>query len=193
MPDIPSPLTSGKIVGNFNILSADSDDAGSEPDLLPVQGTATVALHVSPVQVLGDTYTTISVNTPINCTIVDGVLTGPDGEPGVIVIASDSPGISPSPIQWDVRVNIVGANPQPAPITVTVPTGETVDLATIVPNSYVGSVVTVVSHEDAVAAQEAAQQAQEALNEIISRGYINAVFNPDDISDLPDGTFIIRT
>lgn len=163
MADIPSPLTWGTIVGNFGALNADSSDAGLVPDLDPVGGQVTITPRVPLVKILDPAVPMIAVNKTISCTIVNGVLIGPDGSPGVRVVATDSPGIEPYPLQWDVRITITGATSQPPPMTINVPGGQTVNLAVVIPTAPSPPIVTVVSEQtklDAIAARNAAQLAE---------------------------------
>lgn len=157
MADIPSPMTWGTIRGNFGAMNADGPDAGLAPDLEPVQGTVTLTPRLPLVKIYS--IPMIAVAKTIQCRIIDGRLIGPDNNPDVRVVASDSPGIEPSPLQWDVRINILGATQQPAPMTINVPSGGVVDLALVVPSPPAVPVVTVVTEETKVQAMSARDQA----------------------------------
>lgn len=157
MADIPSEMTWGRIRGNFGALNADSADAGLVPDLDPVQGTVTLTPRLALVKILS--IPMIAVAKTVVCRIVDGKMIGPDGTNEVRVVASDSPGIEPYPLQWDVRINIVGATQQPAPMIIDVPSGGVVDLALIVPSPPAIPVVEVVTEETKLEAQAARDQA----------------------------------
>jgi len=161
--DIPSPLTWGTIVGNFGALNADTNDPGQVPDLDLVGGQVTITPRLPLVKILDTAVPMIAINKTIQCTIVNGVLIGPDGQPGVRVVASDSPGIEPFPLQWEVRITINGATTQPAPMVINVPGGQIVNLAVVIPVSPAPPTVTVVSEQskmDAIAARNAAQLAE---------------------------------
>lgn len=161
MADIPSPLTWGTVTGNFGALNADSTDPGDVPDLDPVTGTVTLVPRIQLLKVYAATPL-IAVAKTVTCTIQNGVLYGPDNNPGVQVVATDSPGIEPYPLQWEVRIAIEGAAVQPAPMVIDVPGGQTVNLVSIVPSNPSPPYVTVVSEQtklDAVAASLSAQSA----------------------------------
>lgn len=160
MADIPSPLTWGTVRGNFGALNADSSDAGLVPDLDVVQGTVTLTPRLSLVKILNPSNPMIAIAKTVQCVIKDGVLIGPDGQPNVRVVASDSPGFEPSPLQWDVRIQINGAAMQPPPMIIDVPAGKVVDLALIVPSPPAVPVVTVVTEETKIEAMIAAAEAQ---------------------------------
>lgn len=155
-------MTWGTVTGNFGALNADSNDAGQAPDLEPVSGTVTLTPRLPLVKILDLTTPIIAINKTVTCQIINGVLVGPDGTPGVRVVATDSPGIEPFPLQWDVRININGASVQPAPMTVDIPGGTTVNLAIIVPASPAVPVVTVVSEQTKIDAMAARNEAQAA-------------------------------
>lgn len=160
MADIPSPMTWGTVRGNFGALNADSSDAGLAPDLDVVQGTVTLTPRVPLVKILNPLNPMIAIAKTVNCSIINGVLIGPDGSPDVRVVASDSPGFEPAPLQWDVRIQITGASVQPAPMIIDVPGGKVVDLALVVPSPPAIPVVTVVTEETKIAAMVAASEAQ---------------------------------
>lgn len=160
-------MTWGTITGNFGALNADSNDPGQAPDLEPVSGSVTITPRLPLVKILDLTTPLIAINKTIVCQILNGVLVGPDGNPGVRVVATNSPGIEPFPLQWDVRIMITGATTQPSPMTIDVPGGGTVNLATIVPSPPAVPVVTVVSEQtkiDAMAARNEAQAAATSAN-----------------------------
>lgn len=171
MADIPSPLTWGTVRGNFGALNADSSDTGLIPDLDPVQGTVTLTPRLPLIKILNPLNPMIAIAKTVVCTITNGVLVGPDGSPDVRVVATDSPGFEPSPLQWDVRIQITGATVQPAPMIIDVPGGKVVDLALIVPSPPAVAVVTVITEESKLAAQAAAvtavSSAQAALGSSI--------------------------
>lgn len=162
MADIPSPLTWGTVRGNFGALNADSSDPGPVPDLDTVQGSVTLTPRLALVRILNPANPMIAIAKTVTCAITNGVLIGPDGLPDVRVVATDSPGFEPAPLQWDVRINIVGATLQPSPMTINVPGGGVVDLALVIPSPPVAPIITVVSEETKFAAEAAAQVALDA-------------------------------
>lgn len=162
MADIPYPMTWGTIKGSFGAITADSSDAGLVPDLETVQGSVTITPRIPLVKIYDPEDPMIAIAKVIQCRIIEGKLIGPDGMAEVRVVASDSPGIEPTPLQYDVRMTITGATQQPAPITIDVPTGGVVDLALVVPANPTVPIVTVVSEETKVAAMAAAREAKDA-------------------------------
>lgn len=192
MADIPSPMTWGTITGNFGALYADGPDVGVVPDLQTVSGTVTVTPRLSLVKILS--IPMIAVAKTIQCQIVEGVLIGPDGTPGVRVVASDSPGIEPSPLQWEIRIQITGATTQPAPSVINVPTGAIVDLALALPAQTTVPVIEIVSVQTRLAAEAArdaavaaAEAAQMPTDQAVDAGIIRANL-PEQILTITNNT-----
>lgn len=131
MANIPSPLTYGTIVGHFASIVGDTADAGVEPDFVPLSGTVTIAPVVRVARIAGAT-SYLTVQQDIVGKIVNGVLLGPDGVGPLTVLASDSPGISPSPMQYTATYQLTGVSAQPAPLTFSVPSNDSIDLSELV-------------------------------------------------------------
>jgi hypothetical protein len=131
MADIPSPLTYGTIIGHYVSFLADSADAGFAPDMDTLNGSVTITsnLRVAQVAATGTNY--LAVQKPIVAKIVNGVLYAPDGTSALRVLASDSPGLASTPFQYTATYQISGVAQQPLPVTFSVPTEGTVDLAVV--------------------------------------------------------------
>lgn len=174
MPDIPAPLTYGTVVGHFTSILWDTADAGNAPDISDLSGTVTISPNVRVFRILGPTnYIAIQQN--IVAKIVAGVLLAPDGVTPLRIIASDSPGITPSPVQYVAQFALDNASAQPGNLVFQVPSNGTVDLATIVSLAPASAVQTIVSDDTRIAAEAAAAQAQAAadqLQQMINNGSI---------------------
>jgi hypothetical protein len=85
----------------------------------------------------------------------------PEDVRGVQVVATDSPGVQPTPLQWRVSWSLTGVMQQPPSVVIDVPAGGVVDLATVVPSTTPG-VVTVVSEQTRIDAEAARDEAVSA-------------------------------
>lgn len=169
MADVPSPLTYGTVVGRFVHLWGDTSDAGLTPDEIPATGYVTFMPKAEVVRGPISAPPFVGVKREIKCPVLNGWLCQPGStadvgvDPaeeirGVRLVASDSPGIQPSPMQYDVTFYINNATVQPPDITIEVPADGSLDLATVVPSSTPG-VVTVVLEDVRYAAEAAAEAA----------------------------------
>ena len=157
MADIPSPLTYGTVTGRFISILADSADPGEAPDAVPLEGTVTITPNVRLFKLADGS---VAVAQAIVARVVAGELRGPDGVTPLRVLATDSPGISPSPVQYNAQIALIGVTAQPAPITFEVPSNGTVDLGTISSVPAAPPVQTIVSDETRIAAEAAAADAE---------------------------------
>lgn len=130
---LPSNISFGTVTGRFMRAVADGLDPDRDPDGIPLAGliirftpSATVFKNVTaspgPVTIVADP---IAVTTN-----EDGVLIGPDGIPGVRLVATDDPDLNPT--GWTWRVSISGTG-QTISFSFVLPTDATVDLTTLVP------------------------------------------------------------
>ena len=127
----PSGLPWGKVEGRIARAYADAKDANALPDITPA---TTVRVTFTPT-VRSITYTGGSEPIIISpeeavCEInADGYLVGPDGKPGVVLMATSGPGMTPD--GWAYNVTFTGA--QIPSIRLALKPGETVNLATALP------------------------------------------------------------
>jgi hypothetical protein len=128
MADAPAPLTYGTVVGHFISLLGDSIDAGSAPDVLYRNGTVTISTNVKTLRISGD-VNYLAAQEDIVAQIVNGELLAPDGLTPLRLLATDSPGVSPTPFQYTAQFSLTGVKVQPAPVTFSLPGGSTVDLS----------------------------------------------------------------
>lgn len=104
------------------------------------------------------------------CRISDGVLYGPDGTVGVDLLATDSPGVSPSVVQYRATWALHGVRKQPASVVFDVLAGGVVDLATVVPATVQPGVERVILDPQGVidvAVAEAEHAAQAAAQDLL--------------------------
>lgn len=167
MADIPAPLTYGTVIGRFISILADSSDTGNAPDVVPLTGTVTIAPLMRTFRITSGTPQ-IAIASNIEARVVAGQLLGPDGVTPLRILASDTPGITPSPLQYSAQFALNDVSAQPGTIIFTVPSGGTVDLGTLVSIPAVAPVQTVVSDASRIAAEAAAERAEYWAN--ISQG-----------------------
>lgn len=161
LPDLPNGIAFGTITGTFLTVLADSSDTGNSPDAVALGGTVTITPVLKSFRITGAAPATV-VTQDIKATIVNGTLLGPDGVTPLRVMASDSPNISPSPVQYTAKFALTGVTNQPPTITFSVPSNGTVDLSTVITLPAVAPVQTIVSEQDRLDAEAAAVRAEAA-------------------------------
>lgn len=132
---LPSNVSYGTVTGTFLQAVADSTDAGRDPDGLPVTDLQVkFTAYVSPA-VIRDTSSTpptMIVVQPIIASVdAGGQLIGADGQPGVTLLASTNPAISPT--GWTWQVTLSSATFPALTFAFLLDPGATVDLATVTP------------------------------------------------------------
>lgn len=165
LPDLPNGIAFGTITGTFLTVLADSNDTGNSPDAVALGGTVTITPVLKSFRITGAAPATV-VTQDIKATIVNGTLLGPDGVTPLRVMASDSPNISPSPVQYTAKFALTGVTNQPPTITFSVPSNGTVDLSTVITLPAVAPVQTIVSEQDRIDAEAAAVRAEAAVSGI---------------------------
>lgn len=185
MADIPGVINYGQVVGRFVSFLADSGDSLSVPDEVPLNGTVTLTPRVSVLQIAGATPPRMALAQALSCPVVDGWLCPPGSStPGVWVIATDQPAAEPNTVQWQADFSFPG-NISPGSVIFNVPTSGTVDISLAVPISPAPGTVTVVSHEDALAAAASAAEAADIVSSRVAKGEL--VINVADHGSLQDG------
>lgn len=199
MADIAAPLTYGRVIWNLDAIGADTADNDQLPDVSTVSGSVTFSPIIP---VLRGTVSTHLMRSEVY-PITEGVLTGRDGSPGVSVLAYDTPGVSPSPVQWQVTVVINESNIAIPSFPLNVMAGDTVDLNSYIPVNLVPGIIAVVSDATRVAAEQAALRAEDAASGVdaIVQGLLQITDAPtqvgyvkasgvavDSISFIPDDT-----
>lgn len=135
MPDF------GQVIGRFVTLVADTADAGSEPDIVPLTGTISFRLNQAKVvETDASPQPTVIVSTPIEGVLDSaGDLCTPDstGAPaykGIWLLATNDPDIVPASISYTVSYLLFHLG-QPLTIPsheLVIPAGTTVNLASAV-------------------------------------------------------------
>ncbi|XP_068917829.1 uncharacterized protein [Tenebrio molitor] len=131
---LPSNISYGTVVGRFIRAIADGADPDRDPDGVALDGliirftpSATIFKNATaeggPVTIVADP---IAVTTN-----ADGVVVGPDGLPGVRLVATDDPDLQPT--GWTWSVSITGANAPSIDFSFPLPSDATVDLTTLIP------------------------------------------------------------
>ena len=163
MADVPAEVLYGGVSGYFTRMYADSADAGAVPDEVPLQGTVTLFPTVEVMRWPTTAPPRVAVISPVPCVLDGGVLkrAAEGGNPPVpiVVIASDQPDAVPNRVQWRAVFQLLGVTTQPADVLFDVYPGQVVDLADQVSASPQPGTVTIVSHADRLAAEDAAASA----------------------------------
>ncbi|WP_405376012.1 MULTISPECIES: hypothetical protein [unclassified Microbacterium] len=175
---LPSNVSICEITGEFARAIIDGSDPDRDPDAVPLPGLVVrFTADLNPYLVRNAVSKKIIVVDPIVATTnAAGVLVGPDGQPGVRVVASDDPDIEPT--GWTYRVEISGTDFPSSRFSFTAPSGATVDLAAVVPlppspgaqiPQWQAVVTTVTDlRTDAVAAAVEAVAAKEAVEQVVA-------------------------
>jgi hypothetical protein len=143
--NIPAPLAYGTVTGRFISVLADSGDTGDEPDVVYLNGTVTIS-PLAKVYRITDSFgvTSMVVSQDIVASVVNGQLLSPDGRTALTLLASNSPGMSPAPLQYSAKFSLNGVNTQPPQVTFNVPINDTVDLSSGISLPSVPPVQTIV-------------------------------------------------
>lgn len=171
---LPINVGTGKVTGRFIVGIVDGADSDDEPDAIPASGTVTFTPSVP---YLPDPTATPSPVTILHTPIVgvldeDGVLCTPDpadplapGKPGLRLIATDDPDLSVTGWTWSVtyKLHSVGGIALTIPThSMSMPTGGTVDLTTVVKVPSSAGIGQEQAEALAAAAAAAAQEASDA-------------------------------
>lgn len=176
----PENYTYGTVVGRFLSSIADSADADRYPDVIPATGK--VVFTPNATYYKNTAWPATFINTPIEGTLdAAGFLVDNRGAPGVVLMATDHPDISPS--GWTYKVTMTINGRQFTPFDIKVEGGQTIDLTTVMPASTSAGAITIVSEASRIAAEAAAAEAVEAAalaHEVVNDGVLAvAVVTPD--------------
>ena len=153
-------LTYGTVVGRFVEFS----------DLeFPLSVKVIFTPTVSQMQFPSETPPVTALQQARVCPVIDGnlydsTISNPttDTPLGVSLLASDQPNALPSTVQYKVVFKLDNVTVQPSDVYIDVPANSTVDLANIIPAIDYTHLPVVVSQEERILAQQAAQEAKEA-------------------------------
>lgn len=104
---LPSALKYGLV--KWHAVSAVADttaDPDALPDAVPVSGKVTFTPSVSVLLVMGDDPVTVMATAVTYNVGPDGVLRDAQGNDGVMLLATDSPGVTPANWTWSVSYNL---------------------------------------------------------------------------------------
>ena len=153
-------LTYGTVVGRFVEFS----DLES-----PLSGKVIFTPTVSQMQFPSETPPVTALQQARVCPVIDGnlydsTISNPttDTPLGVSLLASDQPNALPSTVQYKVVFKLDNVTVQPSDVYIDVPANSTVDLANVIPAIDYTHLPVVVSQEERILAQQAAQEAKEA-------------------------------
>lgn len=130
---LPANVNFCEVTGRFLRAVADSADPGKEPDGVPIADLKVKFLASLNPPVVRNLDNEVSiVIDPIVCATDDnGVLLGPDGTPGVLLVASDDADLDPHGWTWNVTVS--GPSFSSITFSFVAPVDGKVDLSTVVP------------------------------------------------------------
>lgn len=142
---LPTNVGYGTVTGRFLIAQADGTDNDLFPDGVPVKGRIIFTPRIEKLRnSVGSEDPVTIIPMPATCTIdTDGYLNGPDGEPGVRLIAtSDSDNKDPElnvTASWDYEVRYQLTDQSDIPLRgipthgLTVPVDSEIDLIDVFP------------------------------------------------------------
>lgn len=130
---LPANVNFCNVTGRFIRAVGDGPDEGREPDGVPVSGLSVVFTATLNPPIVRNLAESVSiVIDPITCTTdASGYLLGPDGTPGVMLVASDDTDLDPHGWTWTATVS--GGTFPRISTTFVAPVDGSVDLATVVP------------------------------------------------------------
>lgn len=144
----------GTVVGRFLYAQPDASDSGLVPD---VYATSDLEVKFTPstrlVRCNGIAYLPKEFTARIDR---EGYLLGADGDRTLTILATTASGMEPAGWTWTVEINHEGV----PPFTFTLPSGSTVDLATVAPVDKTSGVVKIVD-------SDASAQVTQRLNSIV--------------------------
>ena len=132
---LPANVSFTTITGRFIRAVTDGVDVGREPDGVPIPGlTITLTASVPFARNVTASPPVTIIFEPIVCsTNTDGVLVGSDGQPGVMIVASNDPDLEPhDDWTWDVTITGPGTFRR-IQFSFVAPSGATLDLTTLIP------------------------------------------------------------
>ena len=133
---LPANINYGTVSGVFLRAKADGVDVDRNPDGDPIRGLkVTFTPSISPALVKNTTATppvTILIDPVVCTTDDDGVLCGPDGAPGVLLVASGDTDLDPSGWTWTVEIKQTSTFPRVS-FAFVVGVDSVTDLSTVLP------------------------------------------------------------
>lgn len=167
MTDIPAPLTYGTVTGSFYEILPDSADGGVAPDFTPLNGVLSIVPNVNVFQVISGSQagSLITQATPFVGKIVNGAVFAADGVSPFTLLATDSPGIQPTPFQYTASFTLTTGQTVD-PVTFNLAGGTTVSLTSIVSVPASPPIVTVYSTTPTPGVYEPAGLSDETKDEL---------------------------
>lgn len=128
---IPEGVQTATVHWQAQTASIDAEDEDRDPDFTPLVGAnVTISCAAPRVVIATAPPTTVVMNTISGTTNEDGILVGPDGLPGLKIVATDNPDINP--INFTYNVQITGAGPTIS-FAMLAPGGTNIDLSSVIP------------------------------------------------------------
>jgi hypothetical protein len=129
---LPTALAYGTVTWTAVQPVADTTDPDALPDPVPVTGTVTFTPSASVLLATGAPPVTV-IAAPLTYQLADdGTLRDPAGNPGVTLVATDSPGVTPTGWTWTASYRLNNGLARGS-FSFALPAGETVDLTTVAP------------------------------------------------------------
>lgn len=136
---LPAGFGYTTIHGKYISAVLDSADPDREPDVVPLSGltiTLTPSAGGSLLKSLADPPMTIVLLPIVARTDSNGVIVGPDGQPGIVIVASDYPDPTKP---WTYAVSVVGNGIPKLSFNIVAHSGETIDLTSVLEAPASGS------------------------------------------------------
>lgn len=128
---LPTGFGYATIRGKYISAVLDSADSDREPDVVPLSGltiTLTPSAAGSLLKSLDDPPVTIVLMPIVARTDATGVIVGPDGQPGIVIVAGDYPDPAHP---WTYSVSVVGNGFPKMSFNIVALSGETIDLTSV--------------------------------------------------------------
>jgi hypothetical protein len=130
---LPDAVDYGQVRWHAILGVADSADADDEPDAIPASGTVTFELAASVLLAQSGPDPVTIIPRPVVCTFdLSGILRDPGGNSPFKLIATNSPGLSPTGMTWKATPKLLGGA-SIKPFSFALPAGSVVDLSDFVP------------------------------------------------------------
>lgn len=174
------------VKGRFLRTVVDTGDPDRYPDVIPATGTFKFKPRAPWYKNLNMPATFVT-NEQTGTLDGAGYLVDHRGEEGVILMSSNSPGVSPSGWTWNVTMEVNGQQLPSFDLPADIAPGSEVDLTTVMPAASASAgVVVIVTESSRLAAEAARDEALEAVDAVL--GGVEAAVEAYLLANPPGGS-----
>lgn len=165
MADVPGVVQYGKVVGFFTSAIADTIDASTVPDEVPLTGFIFLMPNIDTIRFGGTSPARVIKIQPVRVRVFNGLCYAPGADPtsdpaGVWILSTAQAAGSPDTIQWTASFLLDNIARQLPDVVFEVPiSGGTVDISQVMSSEPEPGLVKIVSNEDRAAAEAASAAA----------------------------------